>query len=194
MLKRRLALCFCLVFCCAQASSKSKERMPGPEQAKIAAPAAQSADIKLPTSTPDKRGTDETPLTVKILSEPRTASQSAKEEYEAREKPDLDRKITEYTWQLAALTAGLLFAAFLQILIFVWQLRLMQASINTARESNEISRKSMETGGRAYVYLDRIDFFKDTRESCYKFQAKWKNFGNTPALKMGPIYVLDPIV
>src|SRR5258708_4720130 len=66
-----------------------------------------------PTTT-DQRGTDQSPLSVKILPGPQTKEQADKEERERREKASIDEKlafetqrIADYTFYLGIFTLAL---------------------------------------------------------------------------------------
>lgn len=88
----------------------------------------------------DQRGTDQVPLTVKILPAPDSEKKAQKEETDGREKIETDRKLASETERIAnytkwlALFTGFLFAiAVLQAGFFLWQLRLMGEEAKRAR-------------------------------------------------------------
>jgi hypothetical protein len=85
----------------------------------------------------DQRGTDQMPLSVKILPSPGAEQQ----ERDARERTEADRtlasetqRLAGYTRWLAALTAVLAAIALAQAGLFVWQLRYMRRDMISRRE------------------------------------------------------------
>ena len=97
-------------------------------------------------SAPDQRGTDQMPLSVKIIPGERTKEQAEKEEHERREKDEkaaVDKRLADQTQRLAdetdnlaTYTSFLFCAALGQIALFVWQLWLI-------RKSFEVSQKTL---------------------------------------------------
>jgi hypothetical protein len=90
--------------------------------------------------TPDERGTVQLPLAVKILPAPDAEMQAEKQEREGREKAETDRvvametrRIADYTWWLAALTAALICVAVMQAGLFWVQLRYMHEDAKTSK-------------------------------------------------------------
>jgi hypothetical protein len=93
-------------------------------------------------AAPDQRGTDQSPLSVKILPSPDAKQQAEKQERDGNEKAENDRKLTfeteriaDYTRWLSAFTLALFCAAIAQIVIFVRQLRLIRDSLGPAEKA-----------------------------------------------------------
>jgi hypothetical protein len=76
----------------------------------------------------DKRGTDEIPLSVKILPSADHESQAKEEQRRANEHAAAERGLVNATWYLAWFTLGLAMVASGQVALFVWQLKLIRKS------------------------------------------------------------------
>lgn len=141
-------------------------------------PPAQSQPAAQP-ATPDKRGTDDVPLAIKIIPAPDAKEQADKAEHERKEKAVIDEKlafetqrIADYTDRLALFTVLLFSVAVLQAGLFLWQLRYMRQgmrdaemaakaaqdsaeatkeSVALARETNEINRQNFIADRRPWV-------------------------------------------
>jgi hypothetical protein len=92
-------------------------------------------------TAPDNRGTDQVPFVVKELPRER----ADEERKEAREKSELDRKLTGYTADLATYTQWLFGATLLLALLTgglagsaFWQIRDSRAAIKAARDSAKL--------------------------------------------------------
>ncbi len=93
-----------------------------PQSRKFSEPNNQAAQ---PTA-PDQRGTEQLPLTVKVLPSQPSEEQTKKEEAEKHEKAEIDKKlafetqrIADYTDRLALFTVFLFFVAVSQAGLFV---------------------------------------------------------------------------
>jgi hypothetical protein len=127
----RLAVAILTLLCIAgstYAQTKSKaDRQP---------PSAPSAQ----PPAPDQRGTDQMPLSVKIIPRAPSKEEAAKEETERLEKASVDKKVAfetqrvaDYTWYLAAFTVVLACVAIGQAGLFVWQLSYMKQGMTQLR-------------------------------------------------------------
>jgi hypothetical protein len=108
------------------------------------------------TTTSDQRGTENMPLAVKILPGEKTTADTAKEKYEAEEKPSLDRALSAYTGWLAIFTAALFFAAAIQVGLFLWQLRLIQAASKDTRDAADAAKLNAQAvidAQRAHLFV-----------------------------------------
>jgi hypothetical protein len=99
-----------------------------------------------PTAS-DQRGTDQVPLTVKILPAEAAQKDAEKAETEKTEKAAIDkrlafdtRRLADYTWNLAAVTALLFLVAVVQAGMFVWQLLLLRRGAHDATVAANAAR------------------------------------------------------
>jgi hypothetical protein len=149
-------------------------------------------------------GTEKFPLVVKIPQE-KSKDDLEKEAYERGEKRELDRKTTnyakvnaDYAYTNIYLTIGLLLVAFLQALLFLYQLRMMKSALNdsknaseaastsamAAKDSADIAKRSMIASERAYVHQAGVRFTShptlENDRIFWRFHPAWINVGNTP--------------
>jgi hypothetical protein len=162
---------------------------------------------------PDRRGTSDEPLVIRLTPQPADPEKSAQNQHDSEVKEKNDALLTEYTANLASwtkvlalLTAGLVAAALVQIIMFFRQLRVMKLdledtkivaeaakeSANTARESLAVERQTMISSGRAYVQTagmrwisHRID---GTNDVFWRLRLRWRNAGNTPTRNLRVIF------
>jgi hypothetical protein len=154
-------------------------------------PAAQPA-------APDQRGTDQVPLTVKVLPGQDTKEQADKAEHDRKEKAVIDEKlafetqrIADYTDRLTWFTLLFFFAAIGQIALFFWQLRLIKESLGpaetlalTAQRQAETAEKSFVASQRPWVGIDNISNIPLNVGHEPDVLLVVKNTGPGPALQM----------
>ena len=145
----------CLVIALALATAYASDSWGESKQP----PSSTNAPSKQPTqpATPDQRGTDQSPFSVKILPAPDAEKQTEKQERARQEKELLDKKlafdtqrIADYTWWLASLTGFLFVIAVIQAGFFFWQLRYMRQGMNDAT----IAANAAALSARATVALE----------------------------------------
>lgn len=95
----------------------------------------------------DKRGTDEVPLTVKVLPSPDHQTEAAEEKRRADEHAAAEQDLSDATWKLAYFTFALSVFAAGQVALFWWQLRLIRGEANQAR----LTRENVKAIERAYI-------------------------------------------
>ncbi|MFM0567054.1 hypothetical protein PQQ88_01740 [Paraburkholderia caledonica] len=157
---------------------------------RVAAPVA--------ASNPTVSGTAISPLNVRVLPAPRTAADVENEAYEHGEKRTLDRKMTEYTGDLALVTLFVLLVALAQAVLFFVQLRLMRASLadtkaaaiaatlgaKASQQSADTAKISMIASERAYVHFAGLRYISHTHLAdgriFWRLRPHWRNSGNTP--------------
>ena len=99
---RRLVLCLIALLMTGHAlaqSNRNQWRVPQP-----------NADITQQDRANELRGTDQSPLSVKVMPTPKTDAERDEEAKERREKAETDRKLADYTGELALFTKGLFYA------------------------------------------------------------------------------------
>jgi hypothetical protein len=140
-------------------------------------PSAQAAQ---PTE-PDKRGTDEMPLSIKVLPSEHAQTKAAQEERERNEKAAIDKKlafetqrIADYTLWLGFATVALFCAALGQIVLFWIQLTYMRETVLAAALAQ-----------RAYISVELEGLHPLIGESIKKRivvgHVVFKNGGHLPA-------------
>jgi hypothetical protein len=156
-------------------------------------------------AAPDRCGTDQLPLMVKVLPAQKSQSETEKEERDQKAKAEVDAKsafetqrIADYTWWLAAFTLTLFCIAIVQAGLFVWQLLLIRESLadakiaadaakdgaKAARDSVDIAKLSMIAGDRAYVHFNGCRWISHRQNGespvFWRLRPCWINSGNTP--------------
>ena len=167
MRKRALRGCLIAVTLIVSGFAFAKSNRPTPTPSELPARNQKEAEPNTSDACQKKCSSADGPVSVKIFPSEKSESDIRKEEYEANEKPGLDRGLTNYTFWLAVFTAALFAAAFGQVWLFWWQLRLIRDSLDdakiaaeaardgalTAKESADIAKLSMVSGDRAYVHF-----------------------------------------
>ena len=97
----------------AQSQQHSKQKQPTqpqsqPQQAQQASPS-------------DQRGTEQSPLSVKVISSTKSEEDAAHERQEREEKTGLDRKLVKFNGDLANYTLALAIVAILQFIVLFVQ-------------------------------------------------------------------------
>jgi hypothetical protein len=119
-----------IVLACMLALGAGAQTIPEPEQPpQPPPPAARQSERPHPPTheapAADQRGSEQVPLVVKTLPQPKAPAEEAKERYEGHEKPNIERS-------MLALTLGLLLVALIQVVMFVRQLKLMRKATEDA--------------------------------------------------------------
>jgi hypothetical protein len=155
----------------------------------------------------DLRGTDQSPLTVKILPGQKTKEEAEKEEHERQEKGSIDRsladdtrRLAEYTKWLAVFTLALFLGAIGQAALFFYQLRYMRQGMKDATIAANAARDGAAAANeqaKAIIVAERpYVFFKITKpglipqnerlipdtETKGRLHFELINAGRTPAM------------
>lgn len=166
-------------------------------------------DRKPPSAQPpalDQRGTDQMPLSVKIVPGNSSKEDGAKQEAERAEKSKVDEKVAfetqrvaDYTWYLAGFSLLLVLVAIGQAALFIWQLRYMRRGMEDATTAARATRRSaiaavaqakvardtLVKGQRPYVFvygIERLMTRNDLRGLTPFVEYVVANFGQTPAI------------
>jgi hypothetical protein len=154
------------------------------------------------TAATDKRGTDEVPLTVKVLPAPDAQAKAEQEQRDRIEKATaeakkslLDEGLVDWTRNLFIATIALAIFAAIQVALFWWQLRLIRDSAEDARKAADAAKESAEATKasvvlaemtakrqlRAYISCRaRVDDLRETDEG-FEVTMSVRNNGTTPA-------------
>jgi hypothetical protein len=124
---------------------------------------AQNTPTTQPAA-PDQRGSDQAPLTVRVLPAP-DAKEKAEQEQRDRterakqdaEKATIDKKLAADTQRIADYTILLFCAAVGQALVFLWQLWLIRGSLIEAKKASELAEASARTA-QQQIGLARAEF------------------------------------
>ena len=140
---------------------------------------------------PDQRGTDQSPLIVKITPAPKSEANAAEEAKEREEKAKLDTALVKFNGDLAFYTLILAIVAFLQFVALVAQALLLGGTLKATTVAANVAKDALITTERAFVFLDDIDteYSTQPRGSSSEFRfltlkPRWRNSGNTPTRNM----------
>ncbi len=162
--------------------------------------------VTLPAPVPDTRGTERTPLTVKVTKLPdKTPAEVARDYEERAEKASTDR------WTTGLALATTLILAF-QLVVFERQARRLNESVQEAKRATEATNTvavATQTAAsiaeqtvnrmnltalrdlRAYVAVPRGSIEKLDENGSPRATVVIKNFGRTPAYLFAPSAQLD---
>ena len=150
----------------------------------------------------DQRGTDQSPLSVKVIPSQRSPEEVEKEENDRREKAEVDKKLTDeagkiavYSFWLGIFTFALFCAAIGQIGLFWIQLRYTrrslddaalaanaaQASAHATRESMVLATDTAQRQLRAYLMVHTAVVENFSAGGKPRAKLTIKNTGQTPA-------------
>lgn len=122
-----------------------------------------------PTAAPEQRGTDQSPLSVKVLPDP---DAKEKEEQDRKQRAEVDAKlaleterIADYMRWLAAFALGLFFVALGQVALFGVQLRHMHRGTEEAANAAKVAMESARTAtAQAAIARDSLKVMQNTAE------------------------------
>jgi hypothetical protein len=137
--------------------------------------------------TNDQRGTDSTPLMVKVIPTPKTQAESAQEAEDRQQKSANDRKLVDFTGYLVVATAILAAIGFLQLCVFGLQARRL-------RQTVEAMEDTAERQLRAYAQVTDLRFVPPQATSAQPLSVGYRisNTGQTPAYQVAPAFGLNP--
>jgi hypothetical protein len=148
----------------------------------------------------DQRGTDQSPLAIKIIPGTDSKQKTEQEERERKEKTDIEtrladetQRIADYTKFLSVFTAALLAAAIGQIVLFWYQLGYMATGVKdagiaatSAKEATKNAKESFEKLERPYIFIYEPKPFAISRSKPMNQQPFVKytvgSWGKTPAI------------
>lgn len=128
---------------------------PGPPQSVIPGPEGPPA----PQPEVSKSGTEQSPLFVRVLPEPKTAQEAEDERRELEKRAATEQDLAKYTLYLAIATALLFVAATAQAGLFVWQLILLRRSVQDSAMAASASTRSANTSEESFRRLERPYIF-----------------------------------
>ncbi len=155
-----------------------------------------TASHKEPPS--DQRGTEKIPLVIKISPTKKNPQQDEEDKKERDMKTALDLNLTAYTGWQAIFTLILVFVGGLQLVLFIWQLRMVRESLTdtkkaadaanvgaaSTRDSADTAKLSMVASQRAYVHFGGCRWIShpDTNDGhiFWRIHLRWNNGGSTP--------------
>lgn len=139
-----------------------------------------------PQQTPaaDQRGTEQSPVVVRVVPGPPEQANAAQDEKDRREKADLDRKLVEYNGDLALYTKILAWFAFFQFLALGAQAYWLSRTVKVSERAADAAKESADavvSQLRAYIHVALAEPPTIDDERVLKATVHVKNTGQTPA-------------
>src|SRR5713226_1393554 len=107
----------------------------------------------------DQRGTEQSPVIVRVVPTPKSESETAKDARDRQEKAEaertkaeLDRKLVDFNSDLAYYTKILAWVAGFQFLALFGQVIFLRLAFQESRRAGDIARDAMVASNRAYVH------------------------------------------
>jgi hypothetical protein len=136
----------------------------------------------------DNRGTENSPLVVRVVPSTQEAADAARTAEERQEKASLDRRLVDFNGDLAFYTKVLAIFAGFQFLALIGQVVFLRLAFRETRRAGDVAREAMIAGERAFVFPLGIrglwDLDKNTNTYHWRFRPVWKNSGDTPTRNM----------
>jgi hypothetical protein len=142
---------------------------PAPQPAPPPAPAPSPAPAAPPVVQP--RATEQTPVPVRVIEQPKSAAQLAAEMQEREDRATFSSRLMMYSGLLVAI--GLLLAvAFLVQSLYLW------LALRGVRKSTRAIERNMATTQRAFLYIGEMTW--SPVGTNVKVGPTWANSGTTP--------------
>ena len=117
------------------------------------------------------RATEQAPVPVRVIEQPKSAAQLAAEQQEREERAAFSTRLLIYTGALVAV--GVLLAiAFLVQSLYLW------LALRAVRRSVRATERNMTTAQRAFVYVGNLEW--SAAGANLKIAPTWANSGATP--------------
>lgn len=182
------------------AAALLQSQNPPPGARKVGQPQQQYAQTSQQRTSEDKRGTEQSPLVVKIAPPTKTATEADQETKDRNEKAANDRHLVDLTGVLA-------FVGFLQLMVFGYQAYKLRETVQSAGKQSEAMERHIGEAARSANAMEEIvkvidegnqavmrayitvvigtAIYQQKREGQgdFKFEARplLVNAGNTPA-------------
>lgn len=175
-----IVVALCLAW---SASAQSQQPSPNAGIAKSNPPQNKATHSAQPNKT-DQRGTEETPVIIKISPAQKSETETAEDAKERQEKAELDRKLVDFNRDLAYYTKVLAWVAGLQFLALVGQVIFLRLAFRESKRAADIARDAMVAGERAFVFATQVNSFWELDQGTglyhWRFRPTWQNSGDTP--------------
>jgi len=90
----------------------------------------------------NERGTEKSPLIVKVVAPPNDERKAAEEAQERSQQAVMERNLADYTWYLVLATCALAAIALVQAILFMWQLLYMKAGLAESAAATKAATKA----------------------------------------------------
>jgi hypothetical protein len=135
---------------------------PTPTPSKVGKPPLEQTTFPNQAAAVDHRGTEQSPLIVKMLPSVKTKEESDQEAQDRKTRRSSDR------WTVS-LTGVLALVAFLQLLVYAYQAKKLRETVESAKEQSEAMERHISEASRSAKAMEDV--------------VKVINFGNHAALR-----------
>lgn len=189
----RIASVFLIALLFLGNSGNQSQQSPSLQPAKSVQQQTNSKNTEK-TTTNDQRGTENSPIIIKVLPTKEIEKETHQAQKDRKEKTELDRKLTEYTKELSIFTEVLAVVAFFQLVVFGVQAWKLHQTVKATKESADAALKTahhMEVAERAYIKISHTPSGLVRRtplaemlygqNRAYEIDMEVRNIGKTPA-------------
>ena len=153
--------------------SRGQSKQPTP-------PPAQAAQTNQ-TSKPDERGSERSPIIVKILPTKESEEKVAADAHREDEKTENDRRLARFTELLFWVTGALSVIALFQLFVFGWQGFQLKQSVSAAKEATELGNREFISTHRPKIIVYGMDVKLPGDDQPRHIHFRYINAGDTDA-------------
>ena len=124
-------------------------QQPSPSARKVSQPKQEQAASSQQTTNPDQRGTEQSPLVVKVVPAPKTQQETDQEAQDRKDKAANDRHIVWFS-------GALVIIGFLQFLVYTYQAKKLRETVKSAREQSDAMNRHIGEAARSATAMEDI--------------------------------------
>jgi len=158
-------------------TAAAQSQPPAPSTGKPGKPPQDQPRRREQPPASDERGTENSPVAVKIIPAPKTETEAAQDKAERDAKAATERRMV---W----LTGALVLVGLIQALVFFIQARRLRETIDATRDTTDVMRDTAQRQLRAYVFVHKIVVENIFDPDSPVTHIILKNTGLTPAYKL----------
>jgi hypothetical protein len=171
-------------------------------------PPSETAQAK-EAAKPDQRGTEQSPIVVKVLPTKESEEKAASDARHEDEKTENDRRLARFTELLFRATGALSVIALFQLFVFGWQGIQLKRTVSAAKDTTELARQEFIASHRPKIKIHAVEITRRVIEGddnnligasilCFNVrESVAKNVEVRGQIFMGPNFAIDvqrPIV
>jgi hypothetical protein len=176
---------FLLVLAVLAVCTEVQSQPPSPGVREASQPKQSQAESAKAQAETSKRGTEQSPLIVKVLPPEEDKNKAADDAKDRKDKSSLDRRAVDIAGDLRDFTGALVVVAIFQFLAMGIQAWYLYKQGRHLKQSSDLAREEFLATQRAFVFgqgfsvAPNID--DDDRVIEYVVTVTWQNVGRTPA-------------
>ncbi|MHB1955840.1 MAG: hypothetical protein ACYCOU_19080 [Sulfobacillus sp.] len=168
-----------MLFGCATAYGQQRPLLPQSQR-----PPQTKGQSARQQAAPEQRGTDQLPLTVKIIPTPQSQTEIEREQQQRDEQTRDERKLTNFTGLLVGVGFLQFTAVAVQAVFLYLAFRESKNASDAANRSAKAAEDSLTKLQRAFVALNAIKYLSHVGPDSsvwWSFHFSWRNAGNSRA-------------